>query len=207
LDVGTNPSQLAVELAPPPQRCPVVNLRLHFVIPDAQLFALLTASAPTLEVVDLYFEHLLPLEQTVAALKLSCRTMRNLRYVSNPTINELRLLTPTTTPLFDQLLPQFKQLEQLSVSATDISILAFKSLPLSLKMLDIVSYNHQAAFKALEGLVDILHDQSIVFRAGLVFSMSDSIENWPSEFVERVRKAAFARGIIFVFTPDSDDIM
>lgn len=190
--------------------CPIVNLRLHFVMPDALLFALLAAAGPTLQVVDIYLEHVLSIEDTFTALRPSHRTLRNFRYVCNPTIDELAHLAPTTVPLFDRLfsptLPPFEEIERLLCSATDISTNAFKNLPPSLRTLEVISYNHQAVFVSNPEFLDILTDRSVDISLRQ-FTLSDSGEVWDAEYLEALRQAFLARGVIFTFKPDVEDVV
>lgn len=137
--------------------------------------------------------------------RASSKTMRNFRYVSNPTINALTELQPTTFPLFDQLLPHYENLEVLSVSATEISIQAFRNLPTSLRILDIISFNHQATFISHPDFLDILHDHNNPISL-TKFSLSDSAEAWEPDYLEALRKAFLARGVIFIFRTDPDDL-
>lgn len=185
----------------PPLR--LVELRLHCDLPHELLCLILKAAGSTLEILDLYFERILSLEDTTQALLPSVQSLRKLRYISNPTLEELGNTNVNLTPIFDRLLPHYHQLEKLSVSATEVSTNLLRLLPPCLKDLEVQSFNHHGTFMFSNVLLLALKDESIEFKLE-TFTVLDAAEVWEAENVELVRSACRARGIIFQFLPDSE---
>lgn len=202
LDFWASPVTLPIPLPVIPPLS-LVELRLHCDLPHELLFLLLTAAGSTLEVADLYFEKLLSLEETTAALATSVHTMKKLRYISNPTLDELNNFNVNVTPIFDRLLPHYQQLERLSVSATEVSTNLFRLLPPCLRDLEVQSFNHHGTFVYSNVLLLALRDQSFNFTLE-TFTVHDAAEVWEEESVELVRAACRSRGITFFFKPDSE---
>lgn len=187
----------------PPRNCRLHSLRLDFELPPEFLFVLLDSSSSTLQVADLYFERILDGARARAAMRQAGRQLRKLRWISNPTIDELAKLDAAHMPLFDDLLPDLHCLEQLSVSAIDISTTSLRNLPLTLKDLSISSFNSRSAFVCSRELVDILRDATVRFALETL-TVYDMQECWPEPDLEDVRRAALSRGISFTFHPDPE---
>jgi hypothetical protein len=181
----------------------LVELRLHCDLPDELLYLLLAAAGPTLEVVDLYFERILSAEDTTAALIQSTRSMRQFRYISNPTLDELQNFNINVTPIFDRLLPHYHQLERLFTSATEISTNLFRLLPPCLRDLEIQSFNHHGTFGYSNTLLTALQDESLEFHLKTL-TVHDAAEVWDEDSVLAIRAACRVRGIMFYFKPDSE---
>lgn len=202
LDFWASPAPLPDPLPVLPL-LPIVDLRLHCDIPDELLYLILAAAGPTLQVVDLYFERILSLNETTAALFRSTKTMRKFRYISNPTLDELSNFNAHVTPIFDRLLPHYEQLERLFVSATEISTNLFRLLPPCLRDLEVQSFNHHGTFVFSRVVLLALQDASLDFRLE-TFTVHDAAEVWEEDSIAAMRVACRARGISFFFKPDSE---
>lgn len=195
--------------APLPNPLPIlpplnlVELRLHCDLPDELLHLLLAAAGPSLHIVDLYFERVVSVDHAAAALMHSTRSMKNLRYISNPTLDELSNFNSHLTPVFDRLLPHYIQLERLFISATDISTNLLRLLPPCLRDLDIQSFNHHGLFAFSQSLILALQDDSLLFSLETL-TVHDATEVWEEENVDAMRETCRSRGIEFYFRPDSE---
>ncbi|ORY89798.1 hypothetical protein BCR35DRAFT_300291 [Leucosporidium creatinivorum] len=191
-------------MSPLPLFLPLVELRLHCDLSDQMLWALLSA-CQLLEVYDVYFEKLLPSKQTARAMRASAASIKLLRFVCNPTLEQLELFDPSThEPIFDQLLPYQQHLQRLSISATEISTNIFRLIPPSLVNLEIQSFNHVGSFIYSQHLIDHLLDPSLDLGALESLVLYDSADAWVEENVEAMRHACEARGIRFTFLPDEE---
>lgn len=183
--------------------CPSLrHVHLHFSYPSDLVFAIVKGCT-NLVSADLYFERLVPQERATKAFGSSVATLKHLRFVANPTSDELDAFDESTTPFLDALFPQFEALETLTVSATDVSIALFRSLPPTLHSLEIQSYNHHATFSVryLDDLLEALRDKKLEIKLRH-FKLYDLAEAWGEESISLLREACEARQVAFSFEPD-----
>lgn len=189
--------------APSIPSCPSLrHIQLHFSYPSNLVFAIIEGS-PNLVTADLYFERLAPQDRSARAFESSVGTLKHLRFISNPTSDELDNFDESTKAFLDHLFPKFQALETLSVSATDISIALFRSVPPTLRHLTIQSYNHRAIFSKdrADELLETLRDGNLDIRLE-TFKLYDLAEAW-EELIPELREAFVARGIEFSFEADT----
>ncbi|GAA5919021.1 hypothetical protein JCM1841_002697 [Sporobolomyces salmonicolor] len=206
------PSELPNPLPP----CPPMALRrfkLHYNLPSEALHRLL-GSCSQLELLDLYFENVHPHAETVEALRCSARTMKDLRYISNPTFAEQDALppppasTPPSPPLFNLLLPSYVQLRTLRVSSTDISPSCLLALPPRLATLYIQSFNAFGRFgceRLLEVLKRLEDDGVTELPSGPALEeliVVDSPDGWEDDDVDEITRLCERVGVRFVFRMD-----
>ena len=154
---------------------------------------LIKAAGPTLLSVSVYFETLFSNTSLVAdALAPSLSTLRNLSFLTNPTIGILEDRYRRRGPhLFDRLLPSFVRLESLCTSATEVSSDVFSLLPASLRDLEIQSLNDRPAFE-IGKAQEALRDQSIAFHLSDFTIWEATLRE---DEVERMRVEFETRGI------------
>lgn len=184
--------------------CPSLqHVRLHFSYPSDLVFAIVEGCT-NLVTADLYFERLAPQDRAAQAFRASVATLKHLRFVSNPTSDELDAFDESTKPFLDALFPQFGALETLTVSATDVSIALFRSLPPTLHSLLIQSYNHRATFAVeyLDELLETLRDGKLDIKLRR-FSLYDLAVAWGEGPISLLREACEARQVAFSFQPDA----
>ncbi|GAA6059469.1 hypothetical protein JCM10212_005408 [Sporobolomyces blumeae] len=169
---------------------------------DAEALWQVLMQSESLELCELYFERLLAREGTAAALMYSTETMRHLRFISNPTVRDLELFDDTATPLFDILLPRYRRLISLSVTATEISFRLFRLVPPTLRHLEIQSPNHKAAFVFDQQLIRDLSDPTLAIHLE-TFIVRDAASAYDPDDIQSFYEHCTARGIIFTFQPDS----
>ncbi|GAA5882088.1 hypothetical protein JCM1840_007548 [Sporobolomyces johnsonii] len=207
------PSDLPNPLPP----CPPMALRrfkLHYNLPPEALQRLL-GSCPQLELLDLYFENVSPHDATLEALQCSVRTMRDLRYISNPTSAEQETLSPPPTstppspPLFNLLLPSYVQLRTLRVSSTDISPSCLLALPPRLTRLYIQSFNAFGRFECarlLEVLQALEAEGATQLPGGPALAELIVVDSpdagWDDDDVDEVARLCMRVGVRFVFRMD-----
>ncbi|GAA5911161.1 hypothetical protein JCM6882_006594 [Rhodosporidiobolus microsporus] len=213
------------------------RLKVHSDYP-MEILAEAMKQSPRLEFVDLYFERHKPLEEMFEALRVSAANTTEMRYICNLTHSELQTLsrtssatssrtaslTPPPETLFDSLLPLYTRLTYLRVSATDISPLALRSLPSTLRKLHVKSFSTYSRFTCA-GLLDVLRSSPATTpssssssarpRRGsrLVFPPSfeelvvvDSPEHWPASSLDEVRRLLTEeRGVRFTFKMDFEE--
>ncbi|GAA6029508.1 hypothetical protein JCM8097_003713 [Rhodosporidiobolus ruineniae] len=161
------------------------------------------AQCSELEVCELYFESMLPRDETTAALRPSAVTLKHLEFFSNPTLDDLAHFDSFALPIFDRLLPYYSQLEHLAVSATEVSTNVFRLLPPTLTSLEIQAFNHVSTFLYTDQLVEDLREP--MYAQGLSsLRVNDAAEAWEGPDIQSLREACEARGIDFIFRPDSD---
>lgn len=177
------------------------HVRIHTVQANALVHSVLE-SASMLETCDLYFERCLDPNRMANSLKPSLSTLRNMRFIVNPTSEELHNFDESITPTFDRILPDFQQLKRLLVSSTDISTQFLRLLPPSLQDCSIQSYNHRGTFHYSPDLLDDLHDPRI-FIPLREWAVHDLAEAWEGDDVNSVSVACQERGIRFRFYADS----
>ncbi|GAA6036990.1 hypothetical protein JCM8097_005494 [Rhodosporidiobolus ruineniae] len=157
------------------------------------------AQCSELEVCELYFESMLPRDETTAALRPSVVTLKHL----DPTLDDLAHFDSFALPIFDRLLPYYTQLEHLAVSATEVSTNVFRLLPPTLTSLEIQAFNHVSTFLYTDQLVDDLREP--MYAQGLRrLRVNDAAEAWEAPDIQSLREACEARGIDFIFRPDSE---
>lgn len=156
---------------------------------------------------NIYSEHLLPLKETILAMKSFGKETKYLQYINNLTLDLLDKLKPPSSrsrihrPLFDRLLPSFVVLDSLCVTATDISVEAFRFLPATLRVLSVLSLNFHSAFNSAADLLDILHDPTVHLSLQ-TFNLYDSSADWDASDLALLKEAFGDRGIEFNFFPD-----
>ncbi|GAA5887038.1 hypothetical protein JCM16303_007113 [Sporobolomyces ruberrimus] len=225
------PPKLRITVVPTSSSCPSLrssNVELDFastwsapvpaIVPEAQpnsikilwlncdceesaLWQVLMKSE-SLEVLQLYFERLLPKEGTVLALMHSTDTMKRLHYTCNPTEEDLVNFDPTETPILDLVLPRYRRLESLSVTATELSCHLFRLLPRSLKTLEITSLNDRAKFFLDLQLLNDLEDDSLEITLEEL-TVRDEAQIYDPDTIQQFYERCVKRGIVFTFQPDS----
>ncbi|KAK4048536.1 hypothetical protein OIV83_004704 [Microbotryomycetes sp. JL201] len=163
----------------------------------------------TLTTFYLYQERLLPIVAMFDGLRHQMPVIKRLKYHLNPSVTELeQYFDKSEQPLFDRLFQLehgYKQLEYLSVSATDISGHAFRNLPSCLRHLEIVVYSE---FNRLEDTTHVLDhalsDPTVPFSLERL-TIKDAEENWPERSVQFFTDMCAKRGIRFEFVPDDGD--
>lgn len=117
-------------LFPPPLHLPpsqITSLRLVVSLPEQHYHSLITIVGTALAEADIYIEFLDP-PDSAKALKAWTTTLASLR--------RLRIFSNSghdyQVPWFDQLLPHFKQVERLSLSASNLTPTVLRNLPSSL---------------------------------------------------------------------------
>jgi len=186
----------------PLSTAPLVSLRLCSDGTDDVLLELLHKAGSTLVNADIYTEHVLPAKRISSALLACAPVIERLRFISNPPNDVLvSRLAESEMTFFDTVLPHFVKLKSLSVSATDISCLAFSHLPPCLRHLSIQSFNHYPNFELTDELLEELADPKIKFNLKDL-TVLDSTEFWDTESRDVMTKACAARGISFTFVSD-----
>lgn len=183
--------------------------RLGCEVPEDTICAFVETCAPTVQSFYLYQERLLPVDTMLAGLRHHFPYIRRLKYHLNPSVTELEAkFSRDDPPLFDRLfalVPSYEKLEYLSVSATDISVEALKSLPPSLRHLEVHAYSEFSMFGGYSSeLVDVLRDTNIDLPLKQL-TVRDVSDGWAAESVEHVHQICKARGITFEFVPEDGE--
>ncbi|GAA5886552.1 hypothetical protein JCM16303_006606 [Sporobolomyces ruberrimus] len=168
---------------------------------ETALWQVLTQSE-SLESLQLYFERLLPVTETVAALMTSTGTMKRLHFISNPTEEDLAHFDSHATPIFDLLLPRYRKLEHLSVTATELSYRLFRILPPSLLKLEITSLNDAAQYFLDLQLLNDLEDHSLEISLKELV-VRDQAQGYDPVLLKKFEERCRKRGVEFVFYPDT----
>ncbi|GAA6009030.1 hypothetical protein JCM11491_005717 [Sporobolomyces phaffii] len=142
------------------------------------------SQSESLEILQLYFERLLPKE--------------------GPTEEDLAEYDATETPIFDLLLPRYRRLESLSVTATELSCHLFRLLPRSLRSLEVTSLNDRARFFMDLQLLDDLEDPNLEVTLEEL-TVRDQAQVYDPDLIQQFYERCVARGIVFTFQPDSPD--
>ncbi|GAA5852666.1 hypothetical protein JCM8547_002582 [Rhodosporidiobolus lusitaniae] len=190
------------------------RIQVHHDYPMVILSEALRKS-PHLEFIDLYFEALKPLEDTVETLRVSASSVKEMRYICNPTQTELDYLrspdlATSSPPLFDRLLPYYTSLTSLHVTASDISPPALLSLPSSLRKLHVKALSVHSSFTCAS-LLDVLRSSSFSFpEAFQTLIVTDAPESWEGSEAghggaEEVKRLLEQRGVRFVFRLDYEE--
>ncbi|KAK4705614.1 hypothetical protein P7C70_g583, partial [Phenoliferia sp. Uapishka_3] len=179
----------------------LVDLRMRCTGADPVILALLTEAGPTLEHIDVYFEAILDDPDVAAAALLpSIHTLRYLSFLTNPTLAVLEArFRPDIPQVFDLTLQQFKKLECLHTSTTEVSSNLFRLLPPSLRRIKLAAFHHSPSFHASHGIIEALKDRDIDFRL-TDFELRDGA--WDPKDVEEIALALEGRGIVFSFQPE-----
>lgn len=193
LDFATTPTPLPSSL-PISATLSLTHLRAFCDAACDVIFHLIASAGPTLLSLDLYFEAAHDPRIASTSLLPCTATLQRLSYLANPPNPDLAQPTLFDPPLLDLLLPHFRVLADLAVSATDISPGALRRLPPSLKRLEVHSLRSFSRFGVAEDVLEVLREQSQMM--GLeAFEIRG--EEWSEEQVERVREAFRRRGVQF----------
>lgn len=132
--------------------------------------------------------------------------MQEMRFVCNPTTEQLDNLDENAKPVFDFLLPFYTELKVLTVSATEISYGLFNvGLPPKLETIVVQSFNHKGSFVYSDSMVDALHSGADV-GALKTLVVYDEAQAWEEDMVEKLDGACRSRGIQFRFFPDEAEM-
>lgn len=195
-----HPDTIEVPVAP----SKIVNLRLRFDTSDEHLFALLTAAGPTLEVADIYMERMVAAEGAALAISTALASLKDFRWTTNPPVEGFGDIHLSRRPLIDRVLPHFKVLERLSISATDVSPAILSLLPSSIVDLEVQAYTYRGPFKFEEQMLMTLDDRNVTFKNLKRFTVCDSEEVWSDANVALMTGSCATRGIVFKFIPDEE---
>lgn len=110
----------------------------------------------------------------------------------------------TRVPLLSSLLPEFAQLGQLTVSATELPSPAdlFASLPPKLFHLEIHSFNHAGAYVNPKSLLNVISDPRTQVGALRSLHVRNSPTSWTARHVRTLAQSCAERDIVFCFTPE-----
>ncbi|KAK4702532.1 hypothetical protein P7C70_g3694, partial [Phenoliferia sp. Uapishka_3] len=181
----------------------LTHLRVFANVTDTLLFRILKNSA-SLEVADVYCESVSARQGLVDAFRSAAKTLRSLRYTTNPTAQAIDSnLRPTTEqqPPFDTLFPRFEALEEVFVTASEISPRVFSLLGPTVRHLEVESLNERSEFFYSPSMMEDLRDPSL--SVGLKsFRLLDEGGQWDESDVMDIRQVCRARGIAFEFIAD-----
>ncbi|KAL8290069.1 hypothetical protein RQP46_003008 [Phenoliferia psychrophenolica] len=170
----------------------LTTLRVHSFDAPEVILRLIATAGPTLEHVDCYFESAFDADTTVAALTPSQATLRKLSFMTNPTSEHLDNFQWHETPAFDRLLPHFKHLEELAVSASDLSPNVLHLHTASLRRLSVISHTDVAVFRFDEVLIEDL--KNLDLKIGLKEIEVDD-DHWSADDAAVLAAACAARGV------------
>ncbi|GAA6050905.1 hypothetical protein JCM3770_002525 [Rhodotorula araucariae] len=181
-------------------------------------------SSPNLEYLDLYFEHDKPTDTLAQALLVSARSLREVRYMYNPTSADIdggdsppRSASSSSSStsdggrvppaaLFDVLLPSLTSLEVLHCSATELTPSALLALPASLSELRVKSFNARSRFRSGALLAVLRRDDLALPDAFARLAVVDSPDaGWDDDVVAAVARECARRGVRFAFKMDFED--
>ena len=181
--------------APLPSFPPLVNLthlKLAFAGAEPLVLHLLAASR-SLEAAIVYVECMYDDPAALAsALLPSASTLRRLTFKTNSPLESFPGQQPPYPPTFNRILPHFQQLEYLSISATEISAEALRTLPPSLTHLEIESITDFPHFDFSEFLLRTIASTHFTLRSLIIHD-----DSWHPDEAEEVRVACASRGIQF----------
>ncbi|BGP46857.1 hypothetical protein JCM10450v2_002708 [Rhodotorula kratochvilovae] len=223
---GANADARATGVAPMPPfpTMALRRLKLWYDWPS-EILVQAFKSSPNLEYLDLYFEHHKPTDTLVEALLVSARTLREVRYIYNPTSaepdggdspphssgssspsahdTEERARPPA---LFDLLLPSLTSLRTLYCSATELTPSALLGLPDTLVSLNIKSFNARSRF-APSALLAVLRRADLALPDGFArLAVVDSPDaGWDDAVLAAVGAECARRGVQWAFKMDFED--
>ena len=188
----------------------LTHLRVFATVSDQLLFRVIQAAGSSLEVADVYFETVPGHQGVLDAFLPASSTLRSLRFAANPTCEAVELLkrgpAHDAQPPFDILLSYLRNLEELFVSASEVSQNVFRLLGPAIRHLEIEALNDRSMFSFSPVLVEDLLNTS--FHVGLAsFTLLDTQALWTVGEVAQIRRACRARGIKFVFVADRKSVV
>ncbi|GAA6012739.1 hypothetical protein JCM10207_005346 [Rhodosporidiobolus poonsookiae] len=199
------------------QRHPPIRIKelgIHAELQDEVLEGLLQ-ECTELEVLDVYLEKEIRLDEVREALQASTSTMKRLRFLVNPPFHQVQPPNTMHEPpvLFDDtLLLNYRVLERLELCNNLASPSIVRILPLSytVKHLSMNSFapvapgtNH---FRFTSSLLDDLRDSSRTPAVDALETVRirDLQAEWGEERVKGLREALEARGVAFKWDEDRD---
>ncbi|BGP14718.1 hypothetical protein JCM10213v2_002669 [Rhodosporidiobolus nylandii] len=190
---------------------------------EQEILSEVLRKSPRLEFVDFYFEQVMNVDAMAEALRVAAPSLREMRYIANPTHSELPSFSSSAAeaspPLFDTILPLATSLISLRISATDLSPSALLALPPALQKLHIRSLNVHAQFTCA-ALLEVLRRDDLRFPSSFrELTVVDSPEFWDADpemhgdrggeregsALQEIRRRLKARAVRFTFKLDFEE--
>ncbi|KAK4702083.1 hypothetical protein P7C70_g4141, partial [Phenoliferia sp. Uapishka_3] len=142
------------------------ELRILCLGGNALILPIIAAAGPTLEVLDVYVEHLYECPGPVVdALLKTTKTLRRLKYITGPLDSIVgRTYDPTKLQVLDYVLPHFQQLLILTASASEVSPNLFRIIPPCVRKIELYALNRTPSFRYAGTMLDALADLTIDFK-------------------------------------------